>query len=236
MPRTVDIYTHRRAILSAIRSHLPKFQGVLLDIGCGYMPYKPLIMAPPSSVSKYVGLDLENSSIYSQKPDVVWDGRTMPLDDNFADCAMATEVFEHCPEPEVVMREAFRVLKPGGSLFFTVPFLWPLHDVPYDEYRYTPFALTRHLRNAGFDDIDIRPLGGWNASLGQMIALWSKRAQLTSTNRSLFGKIARRVRPVILSWLAVPIVWLLAKSDRLPQTFSESSMVIGLWGVASKPR
>ena len=98
------------------------------------------MLSAPSRVEKYIGLDLKDN-IY-QKPDVEWDGRTIPLADNSIDCALAMEVLEHCPEPEVVLREALRVLKPGSSLFLTVPFVWPLHDVPHDEYRYTPFALS----------------------------------------------------------------------------------------------
>ena len=53
--------------------------------------------------------------------------------------------------------------------------LWPLHDVPYDECRYTPFAIKRHLRNAGFEQFRLKPLGGWDASLAQMIGLWILR-------------------------------------------------------------
>jgi hypothetical protein len=52
------------------------------------------------------------------------------------------------------------MLKPGSLLFFTVSFLWPLHDVPRDAYRYTPFALERHLRNSGFAQIKLKALGG----------------------------------------------------------------------------
>ena len=121
------------------------------------------------------------------------------------------------------MRESLRVLKPGGLLFFTVPFLWPLHDVPHDEYRYTPFALERHLRNSGFVQIKLKALGGWDASLAQMIGLWVVRRPMSSRKRS------------ILSRLALPIVRYLARHDRLPQEFDESLMITGLSGTAIKP-
>jgi SAM-dependent methyltransferase len=121
------------------------------------------------------------------------------------------------------MREALRVLRPGGLLFFTVPFLWPLHEVPHDEYRYTPFALERHLRNAGFEQIKLRALGGWDASLAQMIGHWALRRPMSPRKRA------------ILSRLALPIVRFLAGRDQPPREFGESSMITGISGTAIKP-
>ena len=59
------------------------------------------------------------------KPDLVWDGKNIPLPDRAVESVLATEVFEHCPEPESLMREIHRVLKPQGFLFFTTPFFGP---------------------------------------------------------------------------------------------------------------
>lgn len=219
-PKTVDIFHDRSAILRALRAELPLLHGTLLDIGCGYMPYKPLVLSPPSRVTRYIGLDFKQNPY--QPPDLEWDGRRIPLTDQSVDCAMATEVFEHSPDPEGLMREACRVLKPGGLLFFTVPFLWPLHDVPYDEYRFTPFALRRHLDNAGFDQIQVKATGGWDASLAQMIGLWVRRRPMGRASRAL------------LSRLAVPLVKYFIRRDRPPLTFDRNAMITGIGGTARK--
>lgn len=107
----------------------------------------------------------------------------MPFGDKEFDCAMATEVLEHCPDPEVTLGEVARVLKQGGLFFFTVPFLWPLHDAPHDEYRYTPWSLERHLHNSGFEDINLRPTEGWDAALAQAIGLWVRRRPMKDSHR-----------------------------------------------------
>ena len=127
-PRNLDIFLVHSAIPRALQDTTRYFSGTLLDVGYGYMPYKSLVLAPPSRATRYVGLDLERST-YEAKPDLLWDGNRIPLPEHAVDCALATEVFEHCSSPEIIMGETLRVLKPGGLLFFTVPFLWPLHDV-----------------------------------------------------------------------------------------------------------
>jgi SAM-dependent methyltransferase len=216
----LDLYLTRSAILRALKKNLADFSGTLLDIGCGFMPYRSVVFSPPSRVQKYIGMDLAEN-IY-QKPDLEWDGQTIPLDNDSVDCALATEVFEHCPEPHAVMGEACRVLRPGGTLFFTVPFLWPLHDVPHDEYRFTPFALERHLRNAGFTGISMQAQGGWDASLAQMIGLWVRRRPFSPFKRA------------VLSRIAFPVVRYLVRKDDIPVRFDEGTMITGLTGTARK--
>jgi SAM-dependent methyltransferase len=218
---TLDIFIPRTAIERALRSRLNRFHGTVLDIGAGYAPYRGLLLSPPSRAERHIGLDLSSNEY--QPPDLAWDGQTMPLPNASVDCALATEVFEHVREPEAVMCETFRVLKPGGFLFFTVPFLWPLHSAPNDEYRYTPFALHRHLTRAGFSEIEIEALGGWDASLGQMIGLWVGRRPMPSWKRR------------ILSRIAVPFVRSLISRDRPPTEFGRSVMITGLAGTANKP-
>jgi ubiquinone/menaquinone biosynthesis C-methylase UbiE len=155
-------------------------------------------------------------------PEVTWDGTSIPLLDDSVDCAIATEVLEHSSQPATVLAETRRVLRPDGFLFLTVPFLWPLHDVPFDQYRFTPFALERLLKDAGFMDIVIRPSGGWDASLAQMLGLWAVRRPMSARAR----RVAKRV--------LFPVVRRLIAMDKLPD-LSSSPMIPGMSATARKP-
>ncbi len=220
---TQDIYIARTQIETALRKALPHFSGEFLDVGCGKQPYRELILSQPG-VKRYIGLDLEQAvdPAYSRiLPDITWNGTRIPLEDASIDCAMATEVLEHCPDPAMVLKEIWRVLRPGGVLFLTVPFLWPLHDVPYDEYRYTPFAMDRLLKDAGFTQVRSEPMGGWDASLAQMIGLYVMRAPMSARRRHL------------LSTITLPIVRRLIKRDRIADAMSKP-MITGLYALARK--
>ena len=208
----------------------PDSHGEVLDVGCGIMPYKNVFLSQ-KAVSRYIGLDFakdeaKHEFYASVQPDLTWNGTQIPLPDHAVDSVVATEVLEHCPDPNRFLSEVFRVLKPGGIFFFTVPFLWPLHDVPFDEYRYTPFALKRHLETAGLHQVQLRSLGGWDATLAQMLGLWI-------SNRP----IARRpLKRILMRLILVAIPWLLKKDALQPKDqFGQHSMMTGLYGTAIKP-
>ncbi|MFP4157541.1 MAG: glycosyltransferase [Opitutales bacterium] len=222
-PNNADLYWRRQSILNAIRSAAPLLSGTFLDVGCGIMPYKKMLTGAGSRIERYIGLDIETETDPAEV-DLRWDGRTIPLEDDSIDSAMATEVLEHCPEPLVVLQEIRRVLKPGGVFFFTVPYIWPLHDAPYDFYRYTPFSLKRLLAEAGFADYEVRALSGWDASLAQMMGLWLKRAPMSNERRSA---MAQKLWPLYQE---------LVQTDQLPpDSEAGNTMATGWRGLAYKP-
>ena len=220
-----DRYYVRYSIFSALSEKISTFSGSFLDVGCGKMPYRRYILKN-SKIQEYTGLDIETAREYGGvQPDFTWDGVTMPFEDNAFDTVMATEVLEHCPDPEITLKEIYRVLKPGGVLFFTVPFLWPLHETPCDEYRYTPFSLERHIVNSGFnkENITIKATGGWHASMAQMLGLWACRAPIPPRKRRW------------LKWFVMPVYKYLLRKDKLyPVKFKERQMITGLYGVIKK--
>jgi SAM-dependent methyltransferase len=220
----LDRYLVRCAIKKALDENLHRFSGKLLDVGCGKMPYKNYIKCN-STITDYVGLDIETAIPYDVniKPDYTWDGVSMPFEMESFDTCMATEVLEHCPAPEVFLNEIFRVLKPGGVFFFTVPFLWNLHEIPHDEYRYTPFSLERHLKKSGFKHIEIKATGGWHASMAQMLGLWVKRSSMNSRKRNWAMKV---VKPIMKK--------LIKMEANTPIKFQEGQMITGLYGIVRK--
>ncbi len=219
--QTLDNYFIRTSIYKALCANLGVFKGRFLDVGCGKMPYKNTIQT--QNITEYIGLDIASARDYGgPKPDITWDGLHIPLENASFDSAMATEVFEHCFDINTIVSEVSRVLKPGGNLFFTVPYIWPLHEVPYDNYRYTPFSLTKILENNGFESINIKPTGGWNASLAQMIGLWCRRS---------FKK--KWVKDIV-SLTLWPIIYLLIKTDKPSTIFTENTMYPSLYGTATK--
>ncbi|HEY6900808.1 MAG TPA: class I SAM-dependent methyltransferase [Puia sp.] len=223
----IDRYYARTSILNALQENKKYLTGTLLDIGCGKMPYREILTKPAGHTERYLGLDLEvavTKDYSGSKPELLWDGKTIPLDADSVDSAMLTEVLEHCFDPQSVLKETYRVLKNDGYVFITVPFLWPLHDVPYDEYRYTPFSLEKHLAGAGFSNIRVKALGGWNASLGQMISLWLNRSGVSDKRRKLFYNL----------FLKRVIAWLY-KTDYKPENFLDNVyMITGLTALAQK--
>ncbi len=225
--KTLTFYCVRNSIYEAVRNNKGVFKGTMLDIGCGVMPYKSAIMAD-GKVERYIGMDIVNSDYHNRVvPDLAWDAQHIPLENESVDSAMATEFFEHYFDTQNAMKEIARVLRPDGVLFATVPFIWNLHEVPYDEYRFTPFSLRKHLEKAGFHNITIGALGGWKRALAQMIVLYIQFERHT-TNENRFIRYAK---PLILRFHRF-----LYENDVKPIEFKSGveSMYNGLYLVAYK--
>jgi len=221
----MDVYyplTQKRELIKRISKDIFK-KGNLLDLGCGTMPYKKLIMEN-SVITSYTGVDIENP-IYqkTQKPDCFWDGFEVPLESSTFDNAILIEVLEHMPKPENTLNELSRLLKKDANLLITVPFLWTLHDVPNDEYRYTPFALKRMLEGSGFEIVNMESFNNWHGSMASMLALYARRG-CPSRYKKIF------------SIMIFPVVKYLMKKDSGSRktNFNEGQMITGIWCLARK--
>lgn len=70
--------------------------------------------------------------------DIVADAHDMKIiGDNTVDLVVCVSVLEHVRYPHVVIKEIFRILKPGGIAYINIPFIFPFHGDPSDFYRFS---------------------------------------------------------------------------------------------------
>lgn len=128
---------------------LARAPGTLLDIGAADRWIEPHL---PTGAN-YVALDYPSTrrDLYGARPDVFADAARLPFADASFSNVFCLEVPEHVPDPALVMQEIESVLKCGGRAWISMPFLYPLHDAPFDFQRYTEFGLRRDVARAGLD-------------------------------------------------------------------------------------
>lgn len=145
-PRFHSRWHHLRALRRALEGEaaLLPAAAVLLDLGCGEMPYRPLF-AP--RVARYVGADLPRNPL----ADVHLDGAgKVAMPDRSVDIVLSSQVLEHVPSPQAYLAEAYRLLKPSGTLLISTHGHWMYHPDPADFWRWTREGLVRQVEAAGF--------------------------------------------------------------------------------------
>ena len=85
-----------------------------------------------------------------QRPDILGDAHDMPIADESFDVALACSVLEHVDDPYQVVRELYRIMRPGGRVFAWVPFFFGVHAFPQDVSRFTEEGFRRVFERAGF--------------------------------------------------------------------------------------
>lgn len=153
----INYFSHNWLILKinndCFRRNIRLIKGRIIDLGCGTAPYKVDMLRV---ADEYIGVDWENGLHDQSNVDVFADlTKPLPFPEAYADTAVSFQVMEHLPEPELFLKECHRILKHGGAVFLTVPFMWHVHEAPYDYYRYTRYGLKYLLEKTGFMDVNI---------------------------------------------------------------------------------
>lgn len=131
-----------------------------LEIGC-FRGAVSRALAP--RFREYMALDIDRSAVAlagsHPHPDnlrfSVQNAERLALRDESIDVVLCSHVYEHMPRPEVMMREIWRVLKPGGVCYFAagnrLTLLEPHHRLPFLSWLPKPLA-HRYVRWAGKGD------------------------------------------------------------------------------------
>ena len=164
-------YLARSALQQAMRDCAKSLDGRLLDVGCGTKPYRRLF-----HVADYVGLDIDSPVARARGvADVFYAGAEFPFEAASFDAVLCNQVLEHVFNPDEFLSEIARVLRPGGKLLLTVPFVWDEHEQPWDYARYSSFGLKALLEKQGLRIVSHKKLRADVSVLFQLAnAYWYK--------------------------------------------------------------
>lgn len=145
-------YFSRRSLLKEMTSVAVRLRGRMLDVGCGRQPYRHLF-----EVDEYCGVELDTDfNRRTKKADFFYDGKTLPFQSEHFDALLCNQVLEHVPDDEAFIAELARVVKPGGFLMLTAPFVWDEHEQPFDFKRYTSFGIHALMERHGLFVVEFR--------------------------------------------------------------------------------
>lgn len=95
--------------------------------------------------------------------DIVADVQALPFRDATFDAIVALEVLEHVPKPGTMADEMRRVLKPGGHVLLSTPFVWKMHRTPKDYWRFTRDSLEMIFR--AYSSVQVHAVNGARETL-----------------------------------------------------------------------
>jgi len=174
----------RKELDAYVKKHASKNK--TLDIGSGGNTYADFF---PNRVSVDIAAlpgvdvvaDVHELSKHFQKEDF--------------DTVLCIEALEHFYHPHVAVEEMKKVLKPGGTLILTTRFIFPLHEVPHDYFRFTEYGLKHLLRD--FEIVEFQKQGNTMETLAilyqrigyQCDTLWFKPFKLLWFIEAIFIRI-----------------------------------------------
>jgi len=100
-----------------------------------------------------------------RNPDIIGDICSYDFCGETFNTVVMSEVLEHLHSPQSGLDTVYKILNPGGKLILSTPFIFPIHDEPYDYFRFTKYGLELLLkkfkvveireRNSYFETIDV---------------------------------------------------------------------------------
>lgn len=171
MRETLNQRTDSQAVMQAMMAPYLTPDLTLYDVGCGEKPFAAFLK---DRVARHVGVDVDYGFYDVSHIDLVGSADDLPMADGSVQAILSSQVIEHLPDPEKAVAEAARVLEPGGLLFLSYPYLYPIHAAPWDFARLSQYAMDRMLETHGLELVERRTLGGFWYLLGALTPIYLK--------------------------------------------------------------
>ena len=163
-------------------------------------------------------------------PDVQADAARLPLCACSIDVVICSELLEHVASPQMVLSEVHRILKPGGRVLMTAPFLYPIHADPWDFGRLTDRSWRKVVEESGFVLTGIEKQGLFFSVMVDFLRLYVGESRFLGRGTTPARKLLKRP----LAWLAEWAVRQDAKHDEWGSDFV-SGFTTGFGVAAVKP-
>lgn len=148
--------TAHRIILDRLLKDSEKYiKGRVLDIGGKKVNKRGNYKPPLKKVKKWEYLNIDKST----EPDYLCSAENIPIGPNSIDTILICELLEHVKNPEKVLEESIRILKPHGKIIISMPFLFPIHTDPSDYQRFTGSKFKIALEELGIKILEIKAMG-----------------------------------------------------------------------------
>ena len=199
-------YFSKRSLLKEMTAVAPRLGGRMVDIGCGRQPYRHLF-----TVDEYCGVELDTElNRRTKKADFFYDGRSLPFESEHFDALLCNQVLEHVPDDMAFIEELVRVVKPGGYIVLTAPFVWDEHEQPYDFKRYTSYGICALIESHGLSVVDFRRTCADASLIFQVANVYIFKTILPSNAYMQLFVILLLIAPINV--IGVLIAWLLPKN------------------------
>ena len=141
--------------------------------------------------------------------DISADIENSPISSNSVDYVILDSVIEHVPNPQAVIDEIWRILKPGGRLFCINPFLFPYHGYPAHYCNFTRDGMRNLLKR--FSSAVVEPHYGPTSA---MINIFSEYVAITVAGQRRTPYLAVRAFMLLLiGWMRFLDRWIIRSSQ-----------------------
>jgi SAM-dependent methyltransferase len=167
---------------------LEKHYASVLDYGAGNSPYKSYV-----SCERYLTADITQNSTKSIDF-LILPGENLKIADASFDLILLLDVLEHVPDSSYVLAELRRLIKPGGSIIISLPFIYREHETPNDYCRYTYFGVKKLVSDNGGKICRVEKLGNAYYTL---LTLFLERG-ICNGERSVLGLAGKLLNKLAL--------------------------------------